>query len=73
MTQVCCPSCQLRFASAAASYLLACPECGRPPHSTVGAEDVLGFRLWIPEDVPHELPEAVAGSIPIPDPDGGRS
>lgn len=65
MSQVCCPSCELRFTSAASAF---CPECGRPTHSTVCAEDVLGFRLFTPEDMPHELPEAVAVSIPVPDP-----
>jgi hypothetical protein len=72
MTHVCCPDCQLRFTPAAAAYLVACPECGEPPKALASLEGVVGFRLfrW---DVPHSLPEAVAVSIPIPDPGGGRS
>jgi hypothetical protein len=73
MTQLCCPSCRLRFASAAAAYLMICPECCQPVEATLGAQDVIGFRLFAPEDVPHELPEAVAVSIPVPDPRGDRA
>ena len=73
MTRVGCPSCRLRFTSAAAAYLVVCPECGRAPQPIAGAEGVVGFRLFVLEDVPCELPEAVAASIPIPDPGGGRS
>jgi hypothetical protein len=73
MTHVGCPGCRLRFSSAAAAYLVACPECGRAPQPIAGAEGVVGFRLFVPEDVPHEMPEAVAVSIPIPDPGAGRS
>lgn len=68
MTHVGCPICSLRFTAAAAAYLVACPECGRPPQSIGGAEAVVGFKLFVLEDVPHELPEAIAVSIPIPDP-----
>jgi hypothetical protein len=73
MTHVGCPNCRLRFTSAAAAYLVACPECGRPPQQIAGAEGVLGFRLFVLEDVPQALPEAVAVSIPIPDPGAARS
>jgi hypothetical protein len=66
-----CPSCRLRFTAAAAACLLACPECGRPPQPVASAEGVLGFRLFVLEDVPRELPQAVAVSIPIPDPGAG--
>jgi len=72
MTHVGCPSCRLRFTASAAAHLVACPECGRPPQPIVG-ERVLGFRLFVLEDVPHELPEAVAVSVAIVDPGGGRS
>lgn len=71
MTHVACPDCRLRFTSAAAAYLVACPECGQPPQSITDAEAVVGFRLLGLEDVPHKLPEAAAVSIPIPDPGGG--
>jgi hypothetical protein len=68
-----CPSCRLRFTAAAAAYLTTCPECGRPPQSIADPEAVVGFRLFVVEDVPRELPEAVAVSLPIPDPGAGRS
>lgn len=73
MTHVGCPSCQLRFASAAASYLVACPVCGRPAQLIADARGVVGFRLFVWEDVPHELPEAVAVPIAVRDPGEGRS
>jgi hypothetical protein len=37
------------------------------------AEGVVGFRLFIPEDVPNPLPEAIAVSIPLLDPGVNRS
>jgi hypothetical protein len=73
MTHLCCPRCRLRFTPAAAAYLVACPECGEPPQLIVGLERTFGFRLVGPEDLPHELPQAVAVSIPVPEPDGARS
>ena len=73
MTHVGCPSCRLRFTAAAAAYLVACPECGRPPQQIAGAEGLVGFRLFVVEDVPGEMPEAVAVSIQVQDPDAGRS
>ena len=65
MTHICCPSCRLRFASAAAAYLVACPECGRAAQPIAGAEGLVGFRLFIVEDLPYEPPEAVAVSLPV--------
>ena len=73
MTHVGCPCCQLRFTAATAAHLLACPECGRPPQLIGAAEGVVGFRLFIAEDVPNQLPEAIAVSIPLPDPGANRS
>jgi hypothetical protein len=72
MTHLCCPRCRLRFTAAAAAYLVACPECGEPPERIVGLERTFGFRLVGPEDLPHELPLAVAVSIPVPEPGGAR-
>ena len=66
MIHLCCRSCRLRFAPAAAPNLAACPECGRAPHAIAGAEGVVGFRLFTLEDLPYELPEAIA--VPLPDP-----
>jgi hypothetical protein len=63
----------LRFTAATAAHLLACPECGRPPQLIGAAEGVVGFRLFIAEDVPNPLPEAIAVSIPLPDPGANRS
>ena len=73
MTHVGCPCCQLRFTPATAALLVACPECGRPPQLIGAAEGVVGFRLFIAEDVPNPLPEAIAVSIPLPDPGANRS
>jgi hypothetical protein len=67
MTHACCPRCRLRFTPAAAAYLVACPECGELPQLTASLERSLGFRLVGPEDLPHELPHALAVSIPIPE------
>jgi predicted amidophosphoribosyltransferase len=67
MATASCPSCRLRFSASAAAYLGVCPQCGRPLQSFAGAEAVVGFSLFVLEDVPHELPEAVAVSIPSPD------
>jgi hypothetical protein len=37
------------------------------------AEGVVGFRLFIPQDAPNPMPEAIAVSIPVPDPGAHRS
>jgi hypothetical protein len=73
MTHLGCPSCRLRFTAAAAAYLVACPECGQPPQTIAGAEGIVGFRLFVPHDVPAEMPEAVAVAIRIQDPDARQS
>jgi hypothetical protein len=70
MTHVCCPDCRLRFTPAAAGELVACPQCGEPPQTEAGLEATVGFRLFRLEDAPQSLPEAVAGSVPIPDQSG---
>jgi hypothetical protein len=67
MNHVCCPDCRLRFSAATEAYIVACPECGRAPQPIASAEGVVGFRLFIVEDAPHELPEAIAVSVPLPD------
>jgi hypothetical protein len=73
MTQVGCPDCRLRFTGAESTYLIACPECGRPLQGIVDAQSVVGFRLFVLEDVPAERPEALAVAIPLPDPGAGPS
>jgi hypothetical protein len=72
MTHLCCPSCRLRF-NPSAAYLVACPECGQPLEPIADLRRSVGFSLFMPEDLPHQVPEAVAVSVPIPDPDAGRS
>lgn len=73
MTHLCCPSCQLRFKPAAAAYLAACPKCRQALQPITDLSRGVGFSLFTPEDLPPVLPEAVAVSIPVPDPDMGRS
>jgi len=67
MTHVCCPRCRLRFTPAASAYIATCPECGEPPQQMT-SESALGFRLLGPEDLPIELPQAIAASLPAPEP-----
>ena len=70
MTQLSCPICRLRFASAAAPHVEACPECGGPV--AVGtAEAALGYRLFVAVDSPP-APAVAAIAVPIPGhrPDG---
>jgi hypothetical protein len=73
MTHVGCSRCRLRFTPEAAAYLVACPECGQPPQPIVGAAGLLGFKLFVLQDVSRDAPQAVAVSLPIPDPGPGRS
>lgn len=73
MIYTCCPSCRLRFTADAAEYLVGCPACGRPPQAMPGAESVVGFRLFVLEDGPRELPAALAMPLSVPDPGAGGS
>jgi hypothetical protein len=73
VTRAACPDCRLRFTVAAAAYLPACPGCGEPLQALNRADAVVGFRLFKPEISPPSLPGAVAVSMPVPDPDAGRS
>jgi predicted amidophosphoribosyltransferase len=66
MTQVCCPSCRLRFTRAAAAYLVACPDCGAPLEPVLSAERVIGFRLFSDDVRSHSLPVALAVALEIP-------
>jgi hypothetical protein len=67
MTQVCCPSCRLRFTRATAAHLVACPECGAPPEPVLSAERVIGFRLASGiDELSDTLPIAVAVALPVP-------
>jgi transcription initiation factor IIE alpha subunit len=71
MIHLCCPDCRLRFTPAAAAHLGACPDCGEPLHAA-SLEGMVGFRILKLEDVPHSLPQALAVSIPVPDPGRDR-
>jgi len=73
MTQVGCPNCRLRFTGPVSAYLVACPECGRLPQAIADAQRVVGFRLFVVEDIPQEQPEALAVAIPFPGPRAERT
>ncbi len=68
MTHACCPRCRLRFTPAVSAYIVACPECGELPQQITSLESTLGFRLLGPKDLLTEVPQAVAVSIPVPEP-----
>ncbi len=72
VTHLCCPACRLRFTPAAAAYVIACPECGDPPQPIDSLELTFGFRLIGPEDLPYELPYAIARSVALPKPGARR-
>lgn len=65
MTQVCCPSCGLRFSRATATHLVACPHCGESPEVVPSAEHVLGYRLADDDDFAVEE-QAVAVAVAVP-------
>jgi hypothetical protein len=67
LTNLCCAHCRVRFSPAVAAYILACPECGNPPQPIARLELMFGFRLIGPEDLPHELPYAMARSVALPE------
>jgi hypothetical protein len=67
MAHLCCPDCRLRFTPAASAYISSCPECGTQPQQ-ITSEGAVGFRLVGPEDLPIDLPEAIAASLPPPEP-----
>jgi hypothetical protein len=68
MTQVCCPSCRLRFARAVGAYIVACPRCGEPPELDWPAGKMIGFRLAEADELFDALPEAIAVALPRPEP-----
>jgi hypothetical protein len=65
-THLCCPDCRLRFDAADAAYLVACPKCGELLRAS-SLEQMVGFRRFRFDDVPHSLPEALAASILPPE------
>jgi hypothetical protein len=73
VTQSCCPDCRLRFPSAVAAYLTACPVCGEPPQPLSTLAAAVGYRLFTQEDNPYALLDAVEASMHIPDPGTERS
>jgi hypothetical protein len=74
MTRVCCPSCRLRFTSAAAASLRTCPACGQVLESAPSAQAALGYRLFDFAEPLPELPMAGEAALPVdaPRPDGPR-
>jgi hypothetical protein len=73
MTQSCCPSCRLRFSPVVTAYLVACPQCGQPPQPIASPAGVLGFRLFAAEEALPAIPQALAVSLPLPEPPGRHS
>ena len=71
MTRACCPSCRLRFTSAATVSLSACPECGQALQSAPSARAALGYRLFQFTEPLPELPMAVEAALPVPVPPHG--
>jgi hypothetical protein len=72
VTRFSCPSCRLRFATAAAATLTSCPECGQALQAVGSAEATLGYRLFDAIDPPPALPIANEAALPVhhprPDP-----
>ena len=68
MTHACCAGCRARFIPAAAAYLTACPSCGEAVQHLEEFAGAVVYRLFRLEDTPHAVPEAIAVSMPIPDP-----
>ncbi len=73
MTHACCLGCRLRFSPAAAAYLPACPQCGERLQTMAALDGTVGFRLFRLADGPPSLPEAIAVSLPNPDPNRPRT
>jgi len=67
MTRVSCPSCRLRFTSAAAAFLTTCPVCGDELQPVASAEAILGYRLFEPFETESVLPMAGEVALPIDD------
>jgi hypothetical protein len=72
VTRPSCPACHLRFAPAAAAHLTVCPVCGGSLQTLDRPESAIGFRLYVPEQALPLLPDAVAVSVPVPDPSPRR-
>jgi hypothetical protein len=67
MTRLSCPSCRLRFTTAATATLTTCPECGRDLQAVPSAAETLGYRLFAPLDPQPALPMAAEAALPIHD------
>lgn len=70
MNNVCCADCRLRFTPAATAHLVACPECGESLQPIPTAAELLGFRLYTPDEAPELWLQARAAALEIPDPSG---
>ena len=67
----CCRRCRLRFTPAAAAYVEACPDCGGSLERC-SLDGTFGFRLFKVGASPDPIPQAIAVSLPVPDPRGLR-
>jgi hypothetical protein len=74
MTRACCPSCRLRFTSAASASFITCPECGQELQKIPSAHAALGYRLFEFTDALPEMPMAGQAALPVDAiwPDGPR-
>ena len=70
MTRLSCPTCRLRFPTAASQPEF-CPECSGELQPVPSAEAVLGYRLFDVLDAPPAPPIAADTALPIilPPPD----
>jgi hypothetical protein len=62
----------MRFDSAAAACLVACPECGEQLEPIASLEHSVGYRLVRFDELFDPLPQAIAVSLPHPVPFGRR-
>jgi len=61
----------MRFTSASAAYLEACPACGQALQPVSSARAALGYRLFDLSEPLPELPIALEAALPVPSsPDG---
>jgi hypothetical protein len=66
MDTLCCQLCRLRFSRDAAAYLTACPECGAPATRLPNARNLLGFRLFDPQDIADVIRDPIQPLQPEP-------
>lgn len=72
MSHDCCHHCRLRFTAAAATYLVACPDCERPTARVEEPQRLLGYRLFDPLDLVDMVADGLEVSPMEPRPNGRR-